>query len=104
MTKPTIISASVTSWKKHQGTIFGLLKSEKADTVALQETRLTPITQARAVAQAASKDFDFLGGKPPRSSRSDPTPARPSTTRVCTEVLDSSCTDLYPPKPVRQRR
>eukprot|EP00959_Pyramimonas_sp_CCMP1952_P164274 3434251-Pyramimonas_sp.AAC.1 len=60
MTKLTLISANVTSWKKHQGTIFGMLNSEKADIVALQETRLTPITQTRAAAQAASKDFDFL--------------------------------------------
>eukprot|EP00959_Pyramimonas_sp_CCMP1952_P437674 9163631-Pyramimonas_sp.AAC.1 len=46
MTKLTLISVNVTRWKKRQ------------------ETRLTPITQARAVAQAAGNDFDFLGGKP----------------------------------------
>ena len=55
----TIISANMTCWAKHAETVLAM----KADTIVLQETRLTRLTQVRATRKAAFHGYDVVWGQ-----------------------------------------
>lgn len=89
-----LISANITSWRKHADEVFRL----HGDVVAIQEPRLTQMAAQKATTLAKAKGYTMINGKP---IVSNPVRGKITTPDSCSQggvailAKNGACGDLY---------